>query len=231
MAVIVSVMAMLLLSTLAAALLLNASAETMLSAAHRTATELLYAADAGLERALVDLRANPDWSAVLDGSRRSGFVDGEPFGQRMLPGGPVLDLDELRNYVNCERTTSCSSADLTAATSERPWRANNPVWQLYAYGRLSSLGEGSNPSSAYVVVFVGDDPSENDDDPLRDGDDRLRNAGSGVVEVRAYAFGPRGARKALEMTVARQDLIDPETGLTGRTVLRIVSWRERRALP
>ena len=48
------------------------------------------------------------------------------------------------------------------------------------------------------VVLVGDDASETDGDPLRDG--VPPSPGAGVVELRAQAFGPRGARRTINMT-------------------------------
>jgi len=108
-------------------------------------------------------------------------------------------------------------------TADRPWGANNPRWQLYAYGHLRDLlSPHAVDSSYYVIVMVADDPSENDNDPLRDGADSS-NPGSGVLAVRAVAFGPRGARKAIEATVARRLMLDP-----ARAGLRVVSWHHVR---
>ena len=52
--------------------------------------------------------------------------------------------------------------------------------------------------------MVGDDPSENDGDPLQDGSDE-DNPGAGVLALRAEAFGPGGAHRVIEATVARPD--------------------------
>ena len=71
-------------------------------------------------------------------------------------------------------------------------------------------------SSYYVIVMVGDDPSETDGKPLQDGIDA---AGAGVLALRAEAVGPRGARRTVEMTVAR-----PGAAQTAR----VLSWREIR---
>ena len=96
---------------------------------------------------------------------------------------------------------------MDAVTEERPWGANNPRWQLYAYGPLSSLlPDGSIRSDFYGVVMAADDPSENDGNPLLDGTD-TGNPGTGVLALRAEAFGPRGAHTIIETTVAR-----PEAG-------------------
>ena len=50
---------------------------------------------------------------------------------------------------------------MNANTSGRPWGANNPRWKLYAYGNLNDmLPTGTINSPYYVVLFVGDDPSQ-----------------------------------------------------------------------
>ena len=70
--------------------------------------------------------------------------------------------------------------------------------------------------------------------------------GTGVLAMRAEAFGPRGAHKIIEVTVARtdttgpdhrdtaqrgRDIVDPHqndnNGL-GRSGVRVLSWREVR---
>ena len=129
---------------------------------------------------------------------------------------------------NCQKVTACSAADMDQVTAERPWGPNNPRWQLYGYGNLSDLMPTASVNSPYyVVVMVGDDPSELDDDATKDGITPCGNAvpvkgpgnpptwscnpGTGVIAVRAEAFGPRGAHKVIEMTVARSTT-DPEAG-------------------
>ena len=117
---------------------------------------------------------------------------------------------------NCEKVTACSSTDMDAITPERPWGPNNPRWQLYAYSRMSDLMPPEVVDSPfYVIVMVGDDPSENDRNPLKDGVSQT-NPGTGVMAMRAEAFGPRGAHKVIEMTVARTDTTELERGYTGQ---------------
>ena len=101
---------------------------------------------------------------------------------------------------------------------------------LYAYGMVNDLmPTGTINSPFYAVVLVADDPSENDGDPTRDGADE-GNPGTGVLAVRAEAFGPRGAHKVIELTVARTDASGLEDGVPGQsgTSVRILSWREVR---
>jgi hypothetical protein len=225
MALLVAVMAMLLMTALGAAVVLTTSSEAIIAASFRNSREGLYAAEAGLERALDELLTMPGWNPVLDGSVQSAFVDGAPGGSRTLSDGSALDLGETINTVSCRKITACSTTDLEAITLDRPWGANNPRWRLYAYGRLSDMiPTGTIDSSYYVLVMVGDDPSENDNNPLQDGVGP-DNAGAGVLMMRAEAFGPRGAHAAIEATIARIDA----AGLDARPAgVRILSWRELR---
>jgi hypothetical protein len=70
-------------------------------------------------------------------------------------------------------------------------------------------------SQMYVVVWVADDPSENDGNPLMDGT-AATNPGSGVLAMRAEAFGPSGTHRVIEATVARTDTSEIERGYTGQ---------------
>src|SRR5438034_5289287 len=202
-ALIVALMATLLMTALGVALILTTSTETMITANYRNGQEALYASDAALERAMDDILTVPDWNNLLNGSTQSAFIDGSPSGTRTLPDGTQIDLAQLVNLSNCGKVSGCSASDLTAnLTGDRPWGANNPVWQLYAYQRLDAMiPTGSINSNYYVTVMIADDPSENDNDPLHDGASPSTNAGSGVLAMRAEAFGPHGSHKVIELTV------------------------------
>lgn len=251
-ALIVALMAMLLMTALGAALILATTSESLIAANFRGAVEGLHAADAALERAIDDLPAVADWNLLLGGFAQSAFVDGPTGGVRTLADGSTLDLGRVLSTANCQKATTCSASDLVAITADRPWGPNNPVWQLYAYGPLSTLlAPGIVGSDFYVVVMVGDDPSETDDDPLHDGGGEA-NPGAGVLSLRAEAFGPRSAHKVIEMTVARAPTVEsaraqpgqegpgsPSAGSAGAQQadgsaanggagVRIVSWREVR---
>ena len=85
------------------------------------------------------------------------------------------------------------------------------------------LPAGGINSPYYVVVMVADDPSENDGDPLHDGVSPCPvgqltgcNPGSGVLNMRAEAFGPGGNHKAIELTIARTNTTELERGYTGQ---------------
>jgi hypothetical protein len=217
-ALIVALMAIALVTAVMSILVLTTTTEQAIATNFQTANEALYAADAGIERAILDLNATPNWTDVLNGTARSGFVDGAPSGSRQLPGGATIDLIQVANLANCEKKTTCSAADMAAVTQQRPWGANNPRWQPYAYGRLSDmLAPGAINSAFYIVVFAGDDPSETDGDPARDAVGT--NPGAGILSLRAEAFGPRNAHRMVEATVAR--IGDPALG----TGVRLLSWR------
>ena len=118
---------------------------------------------------------------------------------------------------NCQKVTTCSTAEMDAPTAERPWATNNPRWKLYSYANLRDLLPSTDTinSPYYILVMVADDPSENDGDATKDGAS-VTNPGSGVIAMRAEAFGPRGAHKVIELTLARTDTTELERGYTGQ---------------
>jgi len=233
-AVILAVMASGLLLAAGTAIVLTTTVETSIASAFRGGYEVLYAADAGLELAISELQNVTDWSPILSGLARSVFVDGNPSGSRALADGSTLDLGQVVGLANCQKPVGCTDSEMNAVTVERPWGSNNPRWQPYLYGRVSNLvGSGTANFSAYVVVLVGDDPSENDDDPALDGVSvgGTPNPGLGVLLLRAEAFGLRGAHRVLEMTLVRTT--DPSPGgdpipIPGPAALRVLSWRQIR---
>ena len=215
-AMLIALMAMLLMSALGAALILTTSSETIIAGNFRDGGEGLYAADAALERSIDDLLTVADWNELLNGSTRSAFIDGPPGGSRTLRDGSTIDLSQAVSKANCQKLTPCSVAEMNAVTAERPWGWNNPRWQLYAYNHVSELlPTDSINSSYYVVVMVADDPSENDGNPLQDGASQS-NPGMGVIAMRAEAFGPKGAHKIVELTIARTDTTELERGYTAQ---------------
>lgn len=211
-----ALMALLLLSAIGLALALITSTEIAVASNYRDAQAVLYGADAALERGVGDLLAQADWDAVLAGTARSTFSDGLPGGDRQIPGGGVINLDEVQNRANCGKAAGCTIADLNAVTTDRPWGPNNPRYMLFAYGPAGSLAADIVPAPRmYLVVMVADDPSENDGNPLRDGL-TADNPGRGIVTVRAEAFGAGGAHEALEAMIARVDTSTTEHGYTGQ---------------
>ena len=214
-ALIVVLLAMVMLSALGVALVLATAAEARIAGNFRIAQQTLYAAEAASDRALDELALVADWGALLGGSAVSAFVDGSP-GVRRLDDGSVLDLREVVNLANCQKTAACSAAEMDAVTGDRPWGPNNPRWMLFAFGPLRAmLPAGAASTAQYVAVMVGDDPGEVDNDPSRDG--ASGTPGAGVLALRAEAFGQGGAHKVVELTVTR-----------GANAVRVLSWRELR---
>jgi PilX N-terminal len=206
-----------LLSALGLALTLMTSTERSIAAGYSWSTETYYAAEAGLERTLTELSLVTDWSDLLGGLAQSTFVDGSP-GPRALGTGAQIDLRAETELLNCGHL-ACSAGDMAASTNERPWGRNNPVWHLYAHGPIAALSASESiDSRAYVAVWISDDPLESDDQPLVDGDESTGpNAGRGVLQIRAHAYGPAGAKRMIEVTLRRE-----------ATRIRVLSWREIR---
>jgi hypothetical protein len=221
-AMVIAMMAMLLMSALGIALVMTTSSETTIAGNFSNSSEALYAADAAIERSMEDILTVPDWNKLLDGSTQSAFVDGPPSGARTLPDGSTIDLTQALNMANCQKVTTCSPTEMNTSSPERPWGPNNPRWQLYSYASLKDLLPATDTinSPYYVMVMVADDPSESDSDPAKDGADPVNgapvNSGLGVIAMRAEAFGPRGAHKVIELTLARTDTTELERGYTGQ---------------
>ena len=215
-ALIIALMSMMLMMALGMALMMTTITETKISANYSGGAEALYAADAGIERVMQDLLTVPDWNNILTGATTSAFIDGAASGTRTLADGSALDLTEATNMVRCGKIGTCSDTDLTAVSEERPWGANNPRWTLYAYGPMREmLPTETINSEMYVVVWVADDPSENDNNPLQDGT-LATNPGRGVLAMLAHAYGRDGSRRVVEVTVARTDTTEIERGYTGQ---------------
>lgn len=82
---------------------------------------------------------------------------------------------------------------------------DGPPWRLFAYGALAGLlPPGRLKSRAYVVVWVAAAP-------FRPGEEAL-----GLL---AQAYGPQGARRSLQVVLARKPINDSKGIL-------VVSWRE-----
>ena len=217
-ALVITLMITLLMSAVAVALIMTTTVETRIASQFERAQAGLYAADAIVERSLDELLRVADWNQLLNGSTQSSFVDGPPGGTRTLADGSRIDLAAMLNVANCGKTAACAAAEMDAVSDDRPWGPNNPRWKLFAYGRLSDLlAPGAVESPFYGVVMVGDDPAENDGDPTLDG--TRDNPGSGIVALRAEAFGPGGAHRVLQLTVTRAQ---PEIAI------KVLSWREMR---
>lgn len=233
-AVVIALMASALLLVIGTGIVLTTAVETGIASNFQSGFEVLYAADAALELSINDLQRQADWNLLLNGSVRSAFVDGSPTGSRSLGDGSRIDLDEIVNLANCLKPTACTNAEMNATTAERPWGVNNPRWHPYAYGSLGGLmGTNTVGPVPYVVVLMGDDPSENDGDPAQDGLEvgGAANPGLGVLLLRAEAFGLRGSHRVSEATVARVRRAGLEAGgfpAANSPGLHVLAWRQLR---
>lgn len=199
-----------LLGTLGAALAFVVTTESVIAANHRAGQQGLYAADAGVERAIGELRRLTTWRTVpgAGGSSAADFNDGA--NAPRAADGRVLDLVRL---------TSQRQADSNTFYPDAPDR---PLWQLFAHASVDRMisGGGSDPSP-YVVVWIADDPDDLDGDPSLDSND--------IVIVRSEAFGLRGGRRAVEATILREHALDAAVpGGVMRSDVSMIAWREVR---
>lgn len=224
-ALVIVVMATGVVVTLSLLLALLATVEIEVASNAHEAVQTLALAEGAAEYAAADLSRMASWDPALTGAATSAFFNGAA-GARVV-AGRTLDLGQETARVTCGRL-SCVGRPWDAITSDRPWGRNNPVWRVFASGRAPDLlGDVRGLLPGYVVVWVGDDVSENDADPMSDGGPPVAeartvvNPGAGVIYLKAVAWGPRGSRRELDVVVERADPI-AHTGM----ILR--SWREAR---
>lgn len=212
-ALIIALMAMMLLTALAAAVVMVSSTETKIASNYSNGQEAIYAADAAVERVVQDLLMVPRWNDILTGTSQSAFKDGECASSKDLPGGGTLLL--------CG--ASSASAQLQADTDQlNSWGANNPQWRLFAWGPLSDmLPNDEIDSPMYLAVWVADDPAETDGNPQADV--------NGTLTLHAEAYGPRGTRKIVEVTVARTSSTEIERGQIAQRGQEELNQRARKA--
>jgi hypothetical protein len=216
-------LSMVLLSALGMALLLVMGTETLVAAHHRDAVEALYAADAGLERALPEILVAGDWNELLASADGIQSANRSRFSDAMLAfsivGAPLVDLARETSALNCPqvipRPAACSDGQMNAITAQRPWGPNNPRWRLYAWGPLSGLTRPASDSSFIVAVWVADDPAEIDGNPARDGAGEA-SPGAGVIQVRASSFGPGGVRSSVAAALSRTGSTGSDRGYTAQ---------------
>lgn len=185
-AILVALGAIVLISALGAGLIVVSNTERRIAANFHAAAEARYAAEAVLERALVDVRRAPDLTALLSGGVAPTFADAGL--QPPAPWGGSLDLAAL---------TAALQAASDAAGAGNP---NRPRWRLLAYGPIARLSAaGSIRSVLYGAAWVADDPGEADGDALDDS--------NGVVVLVAQALGPLNVRRTVRATVAGPGVI------------------------
>jgi hypothetical protein len=188
-------------------LALAVDTETDIVASTHGGAQVALLAWSAAERAMSDLGALPAWSAALAGAATSSFHDGET--GRRTAAGLTLDLGEETARLTCGLAT-CAGVSPSDVTADRPWGVNNPEWRVFASGRGEALlGRRRGVAGGYVVVWIGDDPSETDGDARTDGgppaSGSFVNPGAGVVWLRVVAWGPRASRHEIDLVVERDD--------------------------
>ena len=219
-ALVVALMSMMLLTALGAAVVMVSNTETMIAANHRNSQEALYAADAAVERVVQDLLMIPRWNDVLAGTVQSSFIDGSMTTLKSLPTGGSMTL--------CCDTNTATSQLQADTDSLNLWGGNNPRWKLFAWGPLSDiLSDSSIDTSMYVAVWVADDPADSVDGATPDNNNLADS--NGVLTLHAEAFGPGGARKVVEVTVARTTSTEIERGQIAQRGQEELNQRARKA--
>ena len=207
-ALVIALLATVLLSALGVGLVFLSNTESGIASNYRQGSEMLYAADAAVERVVQDLLLVPRWNDILGGTVKSGFVDNST--TPITPSGQSLNLTALTTELQAQ-------ADAT-----NPWGPNNPRWRLFAYGPLNEMaGTGTIQSNAYIVVWMADDPSDNDGDPFSDT--------NGVLTVLAQAIGASGTLRTVEVTVAKTDSSEIERGQIAQRGQEELNQRARKA--
>ena len=200
-----------LLATLGGALVMVVTAETFVSAHHGASQQALYAAEAGAERAIGELRTLPTWQAVPAPGSTSAFADLDDGSLALaLADGTTLDLAEL---------TAERQADSDGFFPNTPDR---PAWRLFGHTTLDRMiAEVSGGAPLYLVVWLADDPGDLDGDPARDSND--------ILMVRSAAFGVAGVRRSVQATVRRRTALDGAAGGSAmRSDVDVVAWLEVR---
>ena len=219
-ALIIALMSMMLLTALAAGVVMVTNTETMISANHRNSQEALYAADAAVERIVQDLLMTPRWNDVLAGTVQSSFIDGSMTSTKTMPTSGTMVLCCGTNTATAQLQSDTDSLNL--------WGANNPQWKLFAWGPLSDILSNSQiDSNIYVVVWAADDPADSVDGITPDGNPA--NDSNGVLTLHAEAIGAGGTRKVVEVTVARTSSTEIERGQIAQRGQEELNQRARKA--
>lgn len=200
-----ALMVITLIATLGAAVTLVVSTESVVAANYHASQQGLYAADAGIERAIAELRALSTWRTVpASATSSSDFNDGQ--GTPRAPDGSTLNLAQMT--VRRQAESDAVYANL----------ADRPVWRLYAHAPLNRIASSGGNASPYVVVWIADDANEIDGNAAIDTND--------VVLLHAEAFTARGGKRAIAATIQREQAM--AAGLPGvvRSDVNLIAWYE-----
>jgi hypothetical protein len=208
-ALLCTLMVISLIATLTAALALVVTTEARVIGNYYGSQQGLYAAEAGVERTIGELRGLPTWRDVPGSSSTTPAVDfNDALTVARAPDGSTVDLAQL----TVRRQTESDAV--------YPAGPDRPIWRLYAHAPLDRMLPGAQPDTAYVVVWVADDSDDLDGNPGVDA--------NGMVMIRAEAFGSRGSKQAVEATIAREEAMDATLPGIIRSDVRTIVWREVR---
>jgi hypothetical protein len=202
-----ALMVITLIATAGAALGLIVSTELAVAGTYHASQQGLYAADAGIERAIAEVRVLSTWSSLPSfTSSSSDFNDGQ-----ITAGGPdgsALNLTQL----TIQRQTESDAV--------HPNVPDRPVWRLYAHAPLSRIAGLATSGTPYVVVWIADDPDDLDGNPIVDTND--------VVMLHAEAFAVRSGKRAVSATIRREQAMAAEFPGVMRNDVRVIAWHEMR---
>jgi hypothetical protein len=204
-----ALMVIALIATLGAALTLVVSTESALAGNYLVSQQGLYAAEAGIERAISEIRLLPTWRALPAPSSTTAsadFNDGQA--TRRAPDGSTLNFAQLTVQRQAE------------SDAMHPIAPDRPVWRLYAHAPFGRMVPAAGTDAPYVVVWLADDPDDLDGDPAVDTND--------VVMLHAEAFGVSAGRHAIDVTIQREEAM--AAGFPGvmRSDVHVIAWHEGR---
>ena len=200
---------MFLFSAVAMAMATVIRVETLVGARFVQAAEALYAADAGMNLALEEIRTIADWTVLLSGAGQSALSQGSFDGAKPVPGGGSV-------LTCCGQSSVAGRLQRESAASPVAGRAALQ-WRPFLWAPFDAIVPRSRASRLFLVVFIQDDEEDGDGDGQRDTNAR--------VVVRSEAVHPDGLRRAVEALVAH------EPGDRARAVppaIRLLRWREVR---
>jgi hypothetical protein len=211
-ALVVVLLATVLLTALGVGLVTLSDADRVVAFGHEGYHATGHAADAVAELVVHELAQVADWTDTLNGSAQSSFRD-----VTVTPRIPARGVTDLLAF------TTALQREMDAGSD---WGADNPVWQLLAFGWLGDVI--SAPGIArrdYIVVWAADDSAETDGDPRRDH--------NGVIWLLVRSMGQSGATQTRRVVLERARFVqDPEVEdpapaqfRTGPGSVRVLSWR------
>ena len=200
-ALMMTLMASVVLLTIAGVLVPLASTEVAVWANHRRAAAGLYAAEAALEWTVGALGAPSMWRAALAGEARSSVWAGTR--RIVLADGSPVDLDE--------RTRALRRDGAGPGAAGR-----GLAWRLFAHGPLGDLAPLPEGYGAWrVAVWLARE------DAVADG---AAAGEDGALAVHAAAFDPGHGHRAVQATLVRVSPPLPAVAAPAEYV-QLLSWR------